>query len=618
MPSDDAAPPRPHVLDRPIVVVGPPCSGSYALVQTLLTAPGTWDATGVLDGVLAAASGEEPSAEGDRLTAGALTDDVRERCLDALAAARAAVDTTRFPKDATPRMVLGSLGDAIRVPFLADLLGEATFVLLHRSSAWAIEDAVRAWEMGAVAHPGVPGWSLTLVPGWRELLELEVRERAEEQWARVARIALNDVEALGPERWVATAVDQIIAEPENETQRIFARLGLGWHTAATPTWLHAVSSFVETRAGEASQGGFTELDERFMAHVPAVAASSLPSSAGTGLTALDSGMAALLRQLGGSLLVTTYQSNRVISLRASQGGLGVHLREFDRPMGVATTPDGFALGTRSEVLDFRDFPAVAETLDPPGSHDACYMLRNSHVTGDIAVHDLEMGRDGLWVVATAFNCLATLDTTHSFVPRWMPPFVSGIVAEDRCHLNGVALVDGVPRYVTALGVSDVEGGWRPGKATGGVLMEVPSGEVLLEGLSMPHSPRWHEGTLYVLESGRGRLLACDLDSRTTRTVAELPGFTRGLSFMGPYAFVGTSQIRETATFGGLPVAQRGPLQCGVWAVDLRTHKVVASVTFADRVQELFDVAALDGVRHPEVSEPGSDLTRRSWYLPGRG
>ena len=54
-----------------------------------------------------------------------------------------------------------------------------------------------------------------------------------------------------------------------------------------------------------------------------------------------------------------------------------------------------------------------------------------------------------------------------------PPFISAYAAEDRCHLNGLAIVDGQPRYVTALGQSDTRGGWRAGKSNGGIVMSVP-------------------------------------------------------------------------------------------------------------------------------------------------
>ena len=185
--------------------------------------------------------------------------------------------------------------------------------------------------------------------------------------------------------------------------------------------------------------------------------------------------------------------------------------------------------------------------------------------------------DELWIVNTRFSCLCTLDPDYSFVPRWRPPFITALAAEDRCHLNGLAVMPGergalVPRYVTALGATDTPGGWRQDKAKGGCLMEVPSGEVLVHGLSMPHSPRWHDGRLWLLESGTGQLVLVDPANGQRQTVTELPGFARGLAFAGPYALVGLSKIRATSAMDGVPLAaRRDRLKCGVGVVDLRSR-----------------------------------------------
>jgi len=220
------------------------------------------------------------------------------------------------------------------------------------------------------------------------------------------------------------------------------------------------------------------------------------------------------------------------------------------------------------------------------------------------------------VVNTRFSCLAALDSEHSFVPLWRPPFVSALAAEDRCHLNGLAVVDGRARYVTALGATDTPQGWREGKADGGVLIDVPSGEIVARGLSMPHSPRWHGGRLWVLESGKGEIGAVDLATGKVETVARLPGFTRGLAFAGPYAFVGLSQVRESNTFGGLPL-DRGEAEklCGVWMVDLRSGETAGFVRFEGIVQEIFDLQLLSGLRYPEIAEPDSELVAGAFALP---
>ena len=278
---------------------------------------------------------------------------------------------------------------------------------------------------------------------------------------------------------------------------------------------------------------------------------------------------ALLQQLGASLLVTTYQANKLLVARAAGAGLSMLVRTFDRPMGLAVDGDRLALGCREQIWEFRNAPDIAPRVEPAGQHDACFLPRSSHVTGDIGVHELAWAGDELWVVNTRFSCLCTLDPDYSFVPRWRPPFVTALAAEDRCHLNGLAVVDGQPRYVTALGETDTPNGWRANKPQGGCLMEVSSGEVISRGLSMPHSPRWHDGRLWLLESGTGQLVLVDPATGHRQTVAELPGFARGLALCGPYAFVGLSKIRATSAMDGVPLAERrDELKCGVAVVDL--------------------------------------------------
>src|SRR5262249_29639400 len=163
-----------------------------------------------------------------------------------------------------------------------------------------------------------------------------------------------------------------------------------------------------------------------------------------------------------------------------------------------------------------------------------------------------------------------------FVPRWRPRFDSALAAEDRCHLNGLAVVDGRPRYVTAMAETDTRQGWRPLKATAGCLIDVLTGETVARGFAMPPSPRVHQGRVLLLDSGRGRLVAADPADGRVETVCELPGYTRGLALLGPLAFVGLSKIRETSTFGGVPIAERaGELTCGVAVVELATGRRVA-------------------------------------------
>ena len=327
------------------------------------------------------------------------------------------------------------------------------------------------------------------------------------------------------------------------------------------------------------------------------------------------GFVELLHRLGASILASTYQANKLLAVRAG-GGLSTLVRTFDKPMGLAAAGGRLALGTRKEVWFLRNAPDIAPRVEPAGLHDACFVPRSAHVTGDIAVHELAWAGEELWVVNTRFSCLCTLHPDYSFVPRWRPPFVTAFTAADRCHLNGLAIVEGRPKYVTALGETDTANGWRADKPRGGCLMEVSSGEVIGRGLSMPHSPRWHDGRLWLLESGTGQLVLVDPATGRRESVAELPGFARGLAMVGPYAFVGLSKIRPTSAMDGVPLAdQREPLKCGVAVVDVRSGQVTAFLEFLSAVEEIFDVQLLPGLRFPEVIGFQQETIRHTFVVP---
>ena len=325
---------------------------------------------------------------------------------------------------------------------------------------------------------------------------------------------------------------------------------------------------------------------------------------------------ALLAQLGASLLVSTYQANKLLVARAATGGLSMLVRTFDRPMGLAVDGQRLTIGTRNQIWSFRNAPDIARRVEPVGQHDACYLPRSCHVTGDIGIHELAWVGEELWVVNTRFSCLCTLHPDYSFVPRWRPPFITALAAEDRCHLNGLAIVDGRPKYVTALGETDVAGGWRANKPQGGCLIEVNSGQMVSRGLSMPHSPRLHEGRLWLLESGTGQLMSVNVANGQRQPVAELPGFARGLAMCGPYAFIGLSKIRATSAMDGVPLAQRREqLKCGIAVVDLRSGAILAFLEFLSAVEEIFDVQLLPSLRFPEVLGFQKETVHHTFVIP---
>jgi uncharacterized protein (TIGR03032 family) len=348
---------------------------------------------------------------------------------------------------------------------------------------------------------------------------------------------------------------------------------------------------------------------------PSPADSAPPAPVAFHYTQTDS-FVVLLHELDASLLVSTYQANKLLAVRASGDGLSTLVRTFERPMGLAVDARRLALGTQNAVWQFRNAPDIAPRMQPVGRHDACYVPRSSHVTGDIGVHEIAWVDDELWLVSTRFSCLCTLDPDYSFVPHWRPPFITALAAEDRCHLNGLALVDGRPRYVTALGNTDTAGGWRADKPHGGCIIDVPSGEFISRGLSMPHSPRWHDGRLWVLESGTGSVLLIDQATGAHETVVQLPGFTRGWALAGPYAFVGLSKIRATSAMDGVPLAgKRDQLKCGVALIDLHRGNMLGLLEFQTAVEEIFDVQLLSGLRFPEVIGFQHETINHTFVIP---
>jgi uncharacterized protein (TIGR03032 family) len=234
------------------------------------------------------------------------------------------------------------------------------------------------------------------------------------------------------------------------------------------------------------------------------------------------------------------------------GRLSVFQRNFVRAMGLWATPQRLYLATIAQIWRLENVLGRGQLATQQSHHyERLYVPRMSHTTGDIDAHELAVdGKNQLVFVNTKYSCLATLDTVHSFKPLWKPRFISKLAPEDRCHLNGLAMQNGAPKYVTAVSRCDVVDGWRERRHEGGILIDVESDRVVTEDLSMPHSPRFNAGTLWVLDSGRGYLCRVDAKTGKAEQRAFCPGFARGLSFWRGYALVATSLPRDGA-FKGL-------------------------------------------------------------------
>lgn len=315
-----------------------------------------------------------------------------------------------------------------------------------------------------------------------------------------------------------------------------------------------------------------------------------------------------------SLAFTTYQAGKLFLLGLQPDGrLSVFERTFNRCLGLWA--DGQTMWMSSLYQLFRFENVIDPGLSANG-YDRLYVPQVGYTTGDLDIHDVAVESSGRVVfVNTLFGCLATLSDTHSFVPLWKPPFISKLAAEDRCHLNGLALENGRARYVTAVSQSDVADGWRDRRHDGGCVIDIHSNEIVASGLSMPHSPRVYRDKLWLLNSGTGHFGFIDRATGKFEKVTFCPGYLRGLSFHGDYAIVGLSKSRENKTFSGLELDNNlksgdAEARCGVQIIDLKSGDVVHWIRVEGVVTELYDVVVLPGVKRPQSLGFKTDEIRR--------
>jgi uncharacterized protein (TIGR03032 family) len=302
-----------------------------------------------------------------------------------------------------------------------------------------------------------------------------------------------------------------------------------------------------------------------------------------------------------SLALTTYQSSRLFLVGVKPDGtLSGFERLFNRAMGLYATPERLYMSSRYQLWQFDNVLAAGE-LDK--GYDKLYVPRVAYTTGDLDIHDLVVDKNqNIIFVNTLYNCLATLSERHSFKPLWQPPFISKLVAEDRCHLNGLAMVDGEARYVTAISQSDVIDGWRERQRDGGCVIDIKTNEIIAKGLSMPHSPRWYQGKLWLLNSGEGEFGY--IENGKFKPLTFCPGYMRGLAFSGDFAIVALSKAREK-TFTGLALdeklaAKDVDARCGVMIINLKTGEIAHWLRIEGVVTEFYDVQVLAGVQRAKA------------------
>ena len=598
---------------RAVLIIAPPRCGAGLLCRLLADAPG-WATSGLSSLQL---EEREPALGAERR--GLKSHALRAEDRDAIRVARELQEETAANEvtvDWNPRL-------SLRIGLLAEALPEARFIVVARRIEPAVSSLITAWRAGMGATglelPGWWGepWAFPLVEGWQELIGGPLTQVCLEQWLRIGAAIQADLEALPRDRWAVASFEALLDDPAAEIEAVTKQLGLTWpgtlpeDFAASPggraeenlaNQLQEISELLEgARPVVDRYRGFLEAAR---AELPwpepqlqggASASPVSMTSSGTPFAFVHSlSLSELLEKARSTVAVSTYKTGHLLLARSKDSRINIEVNPLPRAMGIAVAGNRLAIGAANTIHSYAASAAVPPPAAGSEPADTAYLPRSVITTGEILVHEMSYSPadNQLYFINTRFSCLCALDLVHSFVPIWRPAWVTALAAEDRCHLNGLAVVDERPRYVTALACTDTPQGWRDLKGTAGVVVDITDDRIVAEGLAMPHSPRWHRNQLWVLESGRGTLARVDLSSGRVETVASLPGFTRGLAFIGRYALVGLSQVRETV-FSALPITQDSAERwCGVAVVDIETGQLVGALRFNAAVQEIFDVAVI--------------------------
>jgi uncharacterized protein (TIGR03032 family) len=325
---------------------------------------------------------------------------------------------------------------------------------------------------------------------------------------------------------------------------------------------------------------------------------------------LSRGFGAWLLEQQVSLAFTSYQTGRLVLVGVDPiGRVSFNEQNYARAMGLHADGDTLYIASLFQIWRLRNMLRPGEFANR--AHDRVFVPRLAHTTGYVDAHDLGVEPSGRVVfVSSLYSCLAMVDDTYSFRPIWKPPFISDLAPEDRCHLNGLAMSGGRPRYLTALGSSDRPGGWREQRGEGGVLIDAIEGRIVTDRLSMPHSPRMFGKDVLILESGRGAVARVDPATGERETIAFCPGYLRGMAILGNFAIVGLSKPRGSG-FAGLALQselERLDVEpwCGVAVVDLVKGAIVEFIRYESQITELFDIAILAGARNPVTIGPATE------------
>ncbi len=328
----------------------------------------------------------------------------------------------------------------------------------------------------------------------------------------------------------------------------------------------------------------------------------------------------LLTRLNCSLAISTYQAGKLIFISPKDENSLVQLpRHFDKVMGIAhdSKKDKLALACRDEVVVFANSQNLAKSYPKsPNKYDSLYLPRNTFHTGALDIHDLNFGLNGeIYGVNTLFSNIIKIDSDYNFSPYWTPPFIDKMVSEDRCHLNGMAFGNGRPKFASAFNQGNTMQSWRENITETGILMDIDSNEIIVDGLAMPHSPRIFDKDLFVLLSATGELVKVDVNTGKYDVVVKLDGFVRGMSLHQDYLFIGLSKLREnSSTFGKLSFAKKAN-EAGITIVHLPTGSIAGKISYLSSLDEIYDVHVLPDTLRPNIMNTKTEAHKDGLMTP---
>jgi uncharacterized protein (TIGR03032 family) len=630
------------MTNQKLFIVSAPRSGAGLFHELVLLDP-AWSSSKLSEGeilTLAKSLSQSKELSGEAKVSTFSTDRISE--LEEVNVAEELRLSQENQSDRTGNQVDYHPSFGVNLDFLYSHYPEAKFVFVSRDTTETVTSNTVAWQSGEfVYHPDLPNWwgskwSFPLIANWQDLVGEPIADITARQFLEITSNLVSDLAKIPRNSWAHVRFEELLESPQATVSKTMTNLGLSWDAMVPETLPRSKGGniFAPDASRRSIRPGIFGAVERQLVAYPeltklfeqvtgssflspnSVAAQAAESSFGT-LRKISSeatpmkadysgAFVELLTKAKASLIFSAYNSGYLGTVRADGASLDTSYRQMQKPMGIAISESRLSISTEDSVKVFHKQNGLAPMVVKDAQFDAVFVPQSMVYTGNLAIHDMAYGSapgfEGLWFANTAFSCISRLDHELSFVPEWRPKWISSLAHENRCHLNGLAMVDGAPRYVTSLSQADTPGGWREHKGTGGVIVDIKTDRVIASGLSMPHSPRWHKNKLYFLESGKGSLALVDHRSGEVTTIAALPGFTRGLAFIGDYALVGLSQVRDSA-FKNLPVTStKKERNCGIWVVDIRSGKTVGTLKFEGLIQELFDIVVVENSSWPVIIE----------------